>query len=189
MLNGFGLPANKESLGNQCGRIIKFSARHGDDLNSRKDLVRRFYDEAYRLGDYRVIDEMFAASFSGNGRPPGSSPIPGPDLVRESVDRLRTAFPDFTPSVAEIVSESDTVVAHLEVTATHLGPCVFASGPSPFVVEATGSRIEFHGLRIYQFENDKVVGGYAWMEELDLLTQMDAVEAYSRWLSERPASG
>lgn len=151
-------------------------------MTARKDLVRRFYEEAYTQGDLGVIDELFSHSFSGNGRPPNSSDTPGPVLVRQSVENLRTAFPDFTPRVEDLISEGDTVVAHLDVTGTHLGPLTFRSGDDPFVIEPSGSDVSFHGLRIYQFDNGKVVAGYAWMEELDLLVTTGALEAFSEWL-------
>ena len=124
-----------------------------------KDLVRSFYEEAYTQGDYRVIDEMFAASFSGNGHPPHTSEVPGPELVRRSVNNLRTAFPDFTPRIEQLVQEGSTVVAHLDVTATHTGPLTFRAGANPFVIEPSGADIAFHGLRIFHFQDDKVIAG------------------------------
>ena len=150
----------------------------------RVQKVRRFYEEAYTDGDYAVIDELFHPDFSGNGSPPGSSPLGGPEIVRRSTDRIRTAFPDFHPAVRAIYVDGDTVIAHLDVTATHEGPLVFGSDDPPFVVEPTGRPVAWEGLRIYRFDGDQVVESWAWAPWVGILLQIGAAGAYERHLAE-----
>ena len=149
-----------------------------------KRLLRRFYEQAYSLGDYRVVDELFDESFSGNDRPPGSMDVPGPEIVRRSLDNLRTAFPDFRPVVVDLVEEGNTVVAHLNVTGTHLGPLTVRPGDPPLVIEPSGAPIAFHGARIFYFDDGKGVASYAWMEELQILQAIGALGAFAESLDD-----
>ena len=161
-----------------------------DDTRAhRLDRVRRFYEEAYTEGDYTVIDELFAPEFSGNRRLPGTSDTPGPEIVRGETDAIRTAFPDFRPEIKKLYTDGDTVIAHLDVTASHDGPLVFEDDP-PFVVEPTGRPITFEGLRIYRFgDDDTVVESWAWAPWIGILLQLGAAGAYERYLDEVEGDG
>ena len=157
-----------------------------DDIRAhRLDRVRRFYEEAYTEGDYTVIEELFAAEFSGNRRTPGTGDAPGPDIVRGETDAIRIAFPDFRPEVRSLYTDGDTVIAHLDVTATHDGPLVFEEDP-PFVVEPTGRSVTWEGLRIYRFgDHDKVVESWAWAPWVGILLQLGAAGAYQQYVDEQ----
>ena len=71
-------------------------------------LVMRQHKEVWSHGKLEAIPEIFAPSFVG--RHPGRPDWIGPNGVREAVNTIRTAFPDFSESIEDIIVDGDKVV-------------------------------------------------------------------------------
>ena len=71
----------------------------------------------------------------------------GIELFKESVTRLRKAYPDFNIEMNEIVYDIDKAAARWTITATNTGEGSFPP---------TGKHVEVIGISIVHFENGKI---------------------------------
>lgn len=148
-------------------------------------LIQRLYAEAYNRGEYEIIEELFGPTYGGVGVAPGDHDPSGPPAGQSTVDKLRTAFPDFSPEIRAVYFDADTVIAHLDVTATHDGPWVLGAEADPFVAEPTGTGIEFEGIRTFRFEDGQVVESHAWGEWLSVLVELGVACDFSQYIHQR----
>jgi predicted ester cyclase len=81
---------------------------------------RRMSREVITEGRLEVADDVLAADFVDHNALPGTSP--GAQGFKETVQLLRTAFPDLTVTPQRYIVEGDMVVEHAESSGTHDGP-------------------------------------------------------------------
>jgi steroid delta-isomerase-like uncharacterized protein len=132
---------------------------------ANKDLVRRFYEEAWGEGRLEVIDEVFADDYLRHDLRPGA-PSPGPEGMKRITAEFRAAFPDLRFEVDILLGEDDFVAARWTVSGTHTG--------RPGDVEPTGRTASFSGVNIFRFANGKVVEIWNHRDDLGLREQLDA---------------
>src|SRR5205823_12891111 len=72
----------------------------------------------------------------------------GHDEFGAYVDFVRAAFPDFTNTVEEVVSEGDRSFAHLTYRGTHRGEL--------FGIAPTGRRVEYAGAALCRFRAERI---------------------------------
>jgi steroid delta-isomerase-like uncharacterized protein len=132
---------------------------------SNKELVRRFYEEAWDQGRLEVIDELFADDYVRHDLRP-TEPLPGPAGMREITGDFRAAFPDLTFAVQLLVGEGDYVVGRWVAAGTHTS----AWGG----VEPTGRRADLTGVNIFRFEAGKVVELWNYRDDLGFMEQLGA---------------
>ena len=82
-------------------------------------LVVRQHQDIWSRGKLEAISEIFAPTFVGHH--PGRPDWIGPNGVREAVNAIRTAFPDFSESIEDIIVNGDKVVTRFTASGTHLG--------------------------------------------------------------------
>lgn len=90
---------------------------------SRDELAavpRRMSREVITQGRLDVADDVLDADFVDHNALPGTSP--GAQGFKETVQLLRTAFPDLTVTPQRYIVEDDMVVEHAESSGTHDGP-------------------------------------------------------------------
>ena len=131
--------------------------------DDNKAIVRRWIDEAYGLGNLGIVDLLFAPEYASNGRHLGR------DGVKAAVTMIRTAFPDITVDVEEIVAEGERVVVRVTTRGTHLGP--FMGMP------ATGRSMTIGGIMIYRVVDGRIVEDHEAVDEAGLLRQLGALGA------------
>jgi steroid delta-isomerase-like uncharacterized protein len=68
--------------------------------------------------------------------------------LSEYMDFIRTAFPDFTNRIEDVVSEGDRAFARLQYTGTHEGEI--------FNVAPTHRRISYAGAALFSFAKGKI---------------------------------
>ena len=128
---------------------------------ANKSIVRRWIDEAYRLGNVGIVDELFSPDYAANGRHLGR------DGVKSAVTMIKTAFPDITVDVEEIVAEGERVVLRVTTRGTHLGP--FMGMP------ATGRSVTMGGIMIYRVIDGLIVEDHEAVDEAGMLRQLGAI--------------
>src|SRR5690242_12654242 len=74
------------------------------DIEANKSFVRG-YIEMWNTGNVALADEVLAAAWMDHAHPE----VVGTDSVKQSVVRVRTAFPDFHITIEQIVGEGDLV--------------------------------------------------------------------------------
>src|SRR5260221_9832880 len=91
--------------------------------DSNVALYRRIIEEGFNQGRLEVADELVAPGAVEHQR--GSAD--GPEGLRRTINILRSAFPDFTITITEVVAAGDKVWAMQKGGGTNLGS--FAGHP------------------------------------------------------------
>jgi steroid delta-isomerase-like uncharacterized protein len=137
-------------------------------LDENKDLARRLYDECWNRGKLDLVDEVFSkdckyhdAVFPTLG--------PGGDSMRRHIQMCRTAFPDLTFKVDDIIAEKDEVVVHWTARGTQQGQFL---GVAP-----TNRNAEVSGTTICKIRNNRIVEQWADWNLLTLLERLGVTTA------------
>jgi predicted ester cyclase len=84
-----------------------------------KAIFRRLYERSWNSGDLAVVDELLAPEFV-NHEVVEDTTMPHRDLYKRAVVETRSAFPDWTLSIEDMISEGDRVVARWHARGTHI---------------------------------------------------------------------
>lgn len=138
-----------------------------------KEIVRRYYEEALNEERYDLLDELIATDVVNHDPLSDETLTPeearGFEGFRRHVEVFHEAFPDGTVTIDDIIAEGDTVAARFTVEGTHEGR--FGG------IEPTGNRISGTSMVFYRIEDGKIVERWLESDNLDLLGQLDALEA------------
>jgi predicted ester cyclase len=126
------------------------------------ELVKGLYEDCLnpRLLD-RLPDYVSDAFIGANGEQ-------GPRGVRQTVERMVTAFPDLRFELEDLFEAGDKVCLRWRFEAAHLGPL---SGIAP-----TGKIAVQQGIAIYQALDDKLIRAWLQVDRLGVLQQIGAVK-------------
>ena len=93
----------------------------------------------------------------------------GPDGYRQDYERWRTAFPDGTVEITNIVAEGDWVIVEYTNSGTNTGPLVTAIGDfSP-----TNRKIEVRYCSVMQIKDGKVIRGRDYYDVSTIIRQLE----------------
>ena len=132
-------------------------------------VIRRLYEEVFVQWKLDVLDELVSPDFVGHEMPPGTPR--GPEGFKQFYGSLRSAFPDITYQVDDIVSERDKVVVRWTWRCTHTGEFLG--------VPATGKHATVTGIAIYRVANGKCAERWVELNLLGLLQQLGATPVTS----------
>ena len=135
--------------------------------DQNKALARRNVEEIWNQGNLSVIDELVApnATFHDPSVPGGK--FTGPEGFKQFVQIYRGACPDVRLTIEDLIAEGDKVVSRWTAIGTHKGELM---GIAP-----TGKRVTVTGCDIAQYQNGKVVEGWASYDMLGMLQQLGVV--------------
>lgn len=138
---------------------------------ANKRLVRRFIDEVVNDGNYDVAADLFTEDYVRHDEPAAREGERGPKLVTDTIESIRTGFPDAEIELGELVAEGDFVAFEAVQRGTHEGPFMG--------VDPTGTHVEFRGNAIHRIEDGKIAETWATWDRLGVLRQLgvDAVPA------------
>lgn len=125
---------------------------------------RRLIEEAFNRGRVDVVDQIFAPHFVEHQD--GILP-PTTRGVKASIVSLRTAFPDLTLAVEDLIARDDRVWARLTGSGTHRSP--FAGLPP------TGKLVRATFVDICRFEDGRIVEHWGVPDLFSTLAQLCAV--------------
>ena len=129
-------------------------------LEENKQLVRRWFDEAWNKGRSEAIDEMFDENGIAHGLSNDpANPIIGPKDYKPFYNMFRQALPNMKIVIEDMIAEGDKVTARCSVRGKHEGEFLG--------IAATQSPIEFTGITIVRIANGKIVE--AW-NNFDFMT-------------------
>jgi predicted ester cyclase len=129
-------------------------------IAENKQLIQRLFREVINDGRIEVLDEIF---------------LPGSMIGRsfaDSVNLVRTAFPDAQATIDYLVGEDDQVVAVFTVVGTNTGP--FMGQP------ATGRPITFGGIHFYRIKVGRVATARYEHDLLGLMEHLGMMPEGSR---------
>jgi predicted ester cyclase len=118
---------------------------------TNKEIVRRFSDDVWGLGDLTAADEILAGDLLEHNPLPGQGP--GREGHKQVVRLFRSAFPDLRVTTEDLVSEEDRVALRWRAEGTHRGELM---GIAP-----TGKRVTLTGIEIVRIAGGKIVERWA----------------------------
>ena len=137
-------------------------------LRDNKEIVRRYYEEAFNEGRIDLLDELIAADVVNYDPVSDTTLTPeearGFEGFRRHVEIAREAFPDATVTIEEMIAEDDTVLVRFTFAGTHEGR--FGG------IEPTGNRVSSSNMVLMRLENGKIVERRAESDNLDFLQQL-----------------
>ena len=92
----------------------------------------------------------------------------GPDGYRHDYERWRTAFPDGTVKITNVIAEGDWVVVEFTNSGRNTGPLQTARGDFP----PTNRKIEIPYCSVMQIKNGKVISGRDYYDVSTILSQL-----------------
>ena len=112
-----------------------------------KVLATRIVQEIWNEGNLELVDEIIAPDYADKVAGDGS-PV-GPDGFKQAVAGIKFAFPDFSITIDDRISEDDKVALVWTFKGTHKGELM---GIAP-----TDKKVEFDGVYLYKFKEGKLV--------------------------------
>lgn len=135
---------------------------------SAKALFRRFIEEGPNRGNLDVIDEVFSKDVRYY-LPFSSEPIVGRDGVRGVVAGFRSAFPDLSISVEDLVEEGDKLVARVTASGTNRGELMGKP--------ATGRTATWSVVHVSRLDHGRIVEDRITFDVLGFLQQLGLAPA------------
>ncbi len=139
-------------------------------IEENKAIVRRLVEEGFSLGDRVVLQEILGPDYVYHDlvwhpEPPGGA-AHGDDAegARQSMLRIRNAFPDSRWQVEDQVAEGDKVMTRSTFAGTHQGD--FLGFPP------TGRKVTIQIVVISRLENGKLVEHWALPDFFGLSRQL-----------------
>jgi predicted ester cyclase len=125
-----------------------------------KDLARRAWEQVADNPD--IIDEVYAPDVVWHEP---DQEIRGIQEAKQFVTTYKTAFPDMTVTVEDVIAEGDKVVTRVTLRGTHQGETEEFGPP-------TGRQFEGTGITISRIEGDKIVEDWDAYDNLTTLQQL-----------------
>jgi predicted ester cyclase len=131
--------------------------------STNRETVRRLFEEGMNRDQVAVIDQIIGADYVD------ATGERGPNAFKQVMTRLRTAFPDLSYTVDDILGEGDKVAVRWHWTGTHRGPF---RGVAPTERSVTNS-----GAAIFHLRNGQVVASALETDRLGFLQSIGVVPA------------
>jgi steroid delta-isomerase-like uncharacterized protein len=131
--------------------------------DTMKRVIEDYFHELFNQGRLELVDELLHEAYVNFS--PGSPDLPrGRDGVRVVVSALRSAFPDLTYTIEDMVLDTSAVAVRTTMRGTHLGDF--------FGLAATGRRFSVAQMTIERFRDDKIVEHHRVTDEASLMRQL-----------------
>lgn len=127
--------------------------------------ARRVPEDIATEGRLDLIPEVFVRDAVEHG--PFGQEVRGVDALREVLDNYLTAFPDFSATVEEVVTEGDTVAMRVTLRGTQEGEFMG--------IEPTDEVFEIQNMVFTHIQNGKIVERWVQPDTLGLLQQLGVV--------------
>jgi steroid delta-isomerase-like uncharacterized protein len=134
-----------------------------------KALVRRFWEELVGTGHTAIADELLAPGYTVHyaGNPPMDR-----DGFLQFLGALRSAFPDLTVTVEDLLAEGDEVAARWTWGGTQQGPFLG--------IPRTGEAVVGSGIGLFRIADGRIVEDFVQEDTFGLLQQLGAIPAPGR---------
>jgi steroid delta-isomerase-like uncharacterized protein len=127
--------------------------------SKNKEIVAGFF-EIYNNKNYEEMYRYFVPNYLDRGIPT----VRSIEAAIAILKMVHTAFPDIQVKVEDLLEENNKVVFWGRFTGTHLGE--FQGFP------ASGNRIEFEALEVFQLEDEKITESWGYWPMSDILAQI-----------------
>ena len=131
---------------------------------ANEKIMRRFVEEVINNGDYSVLGELIHPNYVY--RSPDQE-LHGPDALEALFTAYRTAFPDLSTEIDDLVIAGDKAVISITLTGTHEGDLMG--------IAATGKQVKVHGMVLSRFEDGKIVDEWEILDMLAMFQQLGVI--------------
>jgi nogalonic acid methyl ester cyclase/aklanonic acid methyl ester cyclase len=141
------------------------SMREGDNIKAVRQVI-----EAFNTGDVSNVSQFISPQYFNHESQvdPVRGKLRGPEEFIDTVNNLRTAFPNLHHKEQTVITQGDMVVSIINVTGTHKG--------NFFILPPTGKDISYEAVHIYRIgEDGKIVEHKAIRDDLTFLAQLKVV--------------
>lgn len=154
---------------------IDSASGQNTELTEEKNIkAARQVIDAFNTGDLSNVSEFISPQYFNRESQvdPVRGQLRGPSEFIDTVENLRTAFPDLRHHDEAIISQDGMVVSILNVTGTHTG--------NFFILPPTGNEISYEAVHLYRVgEDGKIVEHKAIRDDLTFLAQLGVIEPSS----------
>ena len=119
--------------------------------------------QLWNSGDTDIVDALYAEGCIRHNADVGDSEEP--EGIKEFVNWIYTAYPDFKVTFDSPFKFKDRIVTHWAATGTN-------DGPLNENMPATGKKVSFTGVGISMIENGKITEEWVYYNQLAVYTQM-----------------
>lgn len=138
---------------------------NAEQMNSNEQVFRLLIEEGFSRGDTSVFDRYTSGDFIEHQS--GFNP-PNVSSVKNAIENLHRAFPDFSMTIEDIVSSGDKVWGRMTARGTHEGQ--FGQlGP-------TGNKFEITVIDIMRFSEGKLVEHWGVSDRFALMEQLGSMK-------------
>ena len=130
-------------------------------MADNSQIARAVMEEMFSKGKLDIVDQHFDSGYQGHESLIGNF---GRDQVKKNVQMYRTAFPDLTVSVDDLVAAGDKVLVRFTCRGTHRGN--FLGKP------ATNKNAVTSGITVMKFKNGKLIEDWTQWDALKLLQDL-----------------
>ena len=130
-----------------------------------KAVTRRLIEEVFLKGNISAIDGLLADDFVDHNPLPDQPP--GREGFKQGVRTGRTAFPDLTLTVDDMIAEGDKVVTRWTGSGTHSAEFMG--------VPATGKKVTFSGIVIDRISGGKIVEHWEQLDAMGIMQQLGVI--------------
>jgi steroid delta-isomerase-like uncharacterized protein len=127
-----------------------------------KALARRSWES---VDNPDVLEEVYAPDVVWHDP---DRDIQGLEEARQFVSMFKTAFPDMSATIEDVIAEGDKVLTRVTIRGTHQGETE-EFGP------LTGRQVEGGGLSLHRIEGGKIVEEWNSYDNLSLMQQLGLV--------------
>ena len=135
-----------------------------DDVKRNKAIALRFLTEFHTGGV--TLEELYSSDYVHHNEAFYPGLEPGLDNFKRALHARAGGISNLSESIDQLIGEDDKVVARFTLTGTHSGD--FQGVP------ATGRTVSFPAVDIYRFEDGRIAEGWALMDFLGFIQQVDA---------------
>jgi steroid delta-isomerase-like uncharacterized protein len=136
--------------------------------------VARQVINAFNTGDVSNVSDFISEQYFNRESQvdPVRGQLRGPSEFIDTVENLRTAFPDLRHNEEAIIAQGDEVVSVINVTGTHTG--------NFFILPPTGNEISYEAVHLYKVgEDGKILEHKAIRDDLTFLAQLGVIKPSS----------
>ena len=137
-------------------------------IEHNKAVTRRIPLEMYTQGNLAVADEVFATNYVEHHPLPPSFPS-GREAVKRFVTGIRTAFPDLSYTIDDVIAEGDRVALKITGHGTHRGAWELLPLPP------TGRFVTWTEMHICRMDAGQLVEHWPVVDQVSLLQQLGAL--------------
>ncbi len=134
-------------------------------VEENKTIERHYMEEVWTKGNLAAVDEFVATNYVDHNPMPDVSP----DLqgLKQFVTVVTAAFPDWHPTIEDMIAEGDKVVVRFRGSGTHKGEFM---GIPP-----TGKQVTMMAIAIHRIAGGKIVENWLQADMLGMMVQLGVV--------------